>query len=138
RFHNLEIPSSSSSDITFEVKDPQQKSGPQNGIPWLCLAIEATAVATKKYREMTMQIHKLHTVVTSECCVLLVAIMAEFVGINTSFSVTSALIANLTSYSTTRINMLYSDCRMEKGVLAHVVYPGFKKDFKACTEDYCY
>ncbi|KAG0375311.1 U3 snoRNP protein [Mortierella sp. AD032] len=64
RLHTLEI-LSSFDIIPFEEKDPQQKSGLQNDILWQCLAIEAIEVTVDNYREKTMQIRKLHTMVAS-------------------------------------------------------------------------
>jgi hypothetical protein len=64
RLHTLEI-LSSFDIIPFEEKDPQQKSAPQNDILWQCLAIEAIEVTVENYREKTMQIRKLHTMVAS-------------------------------------------------------------------------
>ncbi|KAF9926096.1 U3 snoRNP protein [Linnemannia zychae] len=64
RLHTLEI-LSSFDIIPFEDKDPQQKSIPQNDILWQCLAIEAIEVSVDTYREKTMQIRKLHTMVAS-------------------------------------------------------------------------
>ncbi|KAF9085956.1 U3 snoRNP protein [Mortierella sp. AD031] len=64
RLHTLEI-LSSFDIIPFEDKDPQQKSAPQNDILWQCLAIEAIEVTVENYREKTMQIRKLHTMVAS-------------------------------------------------------------------------
>lgn len=64
RLHTLEI-LSSFDVIPYEEKDPQQKSAPQNDILWQCLAIEAIEVTVENYREKTMQIRKLHTMVAS-------------------------------------------------------------------------
>jgi hypothetical protein len=64
RLHTLEI-LSSFDIIPYEDNDTQQSSTPQNDILWQCLAIEAIEVTVENYREKTMQIRKLHTMVAS-------------------------------------------------------------------------
>ena len=64
RLHTLEI-LSSFDIIPFHDKDSQQNAAPQNDILWQCLAIEAIEVTVENYREKTMQIRKLHTMVAS-------------------------------------------------------------------------
>ncbi|KAG0255909.1 U3 snoRNP protein [Mortierella polycephala] len=64
RLHTLQI-LSSFEVIPFEDKDPQQKKLPQNDIFAQCLAIEDINVTVETYREKTMQIRRLHTIISS-------------------------------------------------------------------------
>jgi hypothetical protein len=51
--------------IAFEDKNPQQKALPQNEIFEQCLAIEDIDVTVETYRDKTMQIRKLNTMISS-------------------------------------------------------------------------
>lgn len=64
RLHTLQI-LSSFNVIPFEDKDSQQKALAQNDVFAQCLAIEDIDVTVENYREKTMQIRKLNTMVSS-------------------------------------------------------------------------
>lgn len=64
RLHTLQI-LSSFNVIPYEESDPQQKELPQNDIFLQCLIIEDIDVTVETYREKTMQIRKLNTMVSS-------------------------------------------------------------------------
>ncbi|KAF9352003.1 U3 snoRNP protein, partial [Mortierella sp. NVP85] len=64
RLHTLQI-LSSFKVIAFEDKNPQQKALPQNDIFEQCLAIEDIDVTVESYRDKTMQIRKLNTMISS-------------------------------------------------------------------------
>lgn len=64
RLHTLQI-LASFDVIPFVDQNAQQNSVPQNDIFWQCLAIEDIDVTVDTYREKTMQIRKLHTMITS-------------------------------------------------------------------------
>ncbi|KAG0201811.1 U3 snoRNP protein [Mortierella sp. GBA30] len=65
RLHTLQI-LASFEVIPFEAMDAQQKSSlPENDIFWQCLAIEDIDVTVETYREKTMQIRKLNTMISS-------------------------------------------------------------------------
>ncbi|KAI8602190.1 armadillo-type protein, partial [Dissophora ornata] len=64
RLHTLQI-LSSFDVIPYEDKDSQQKGHSQNDILAQCLAIEDVDVTVETYREKTMQIRKLNTMVSS-------------------------------------------------------------------------
>ncbi|KFH66562.1 hypothetical protein MVEG_07087 [Podila verticillata NRRL 6337] len=63
RLHTLQI-LSSFEVIGYVDRDPQTKL-PQNDIFWQCLAIEDIDVTVETYREKTMQIRKLNTMISS-------------------------------------------------------------------------
>lgn len=63
RLHTLQI-LSSFEVIEYADLNPQTKL-PQNDIFWQCLAIEDIDVTVETYREKTMQIRKLNTMISS-------------------------------------------------------------------------
>ena len=65
RLHTLQI-LSSFEVIPYVNQDAQQNALPQNDIFFQCLAIEDVDVTVDTYREKTMQIRKLHTMIASE------------------------------------------------------------------------